>query len=82
MQTLQEQLKEINNSTLHNIRFLLESYSNEVLEAIDEHILSLERKSEEPFELIKKEVSSVIKTLRSIETVIDHNTYMHTKEAS
>ena len=82
MQTLQEQLKEINNSTLHNIRFLLESYSNEVLETIDEHILSLERKSAEPFELIRKEVSSVIKTLRSIETVIDHNTYMHTKEAS
>ncbi len=82
MQTLQEQLKEINNSTLHNIRFLLEAYSQEVLEAIDEHILSLERKSTEPFELIRKEVSSVIKTLRSIETVIDHNTYMHTKEAS
>ena len=82
MQTLQQQLKEINNSTLHNIRFLLESYSNEVLEAIDEHILSLERKSVEPLELIREEVSSVIKTLRSIETVIDHNTYMHTKEAS
>ena len=81
-QTLQQQLQEINNSTLHNMRFLLESYSNEVLEAIDEHILSLERKSTEPFELIRKEVSSVIKTLRSIETVIDHNTYMHTKEAS
>ena len=80
--TLQEQLKEINNSTLHNIRFLLEAYSQEVLEAIDEHILSLERKSAEPLELIRKEVSLVIKTLRSIETVIDHNTYMHTKEAS
>lgn len=34
-QTLQQQLKEINNSTLHNMRFLLESYSNEVLKAID-----------------------------------------------
>jgi len=82
MSTLQEQLKQINNSTLHNIRFLLEAYSQEVLESIDEHILSLERKNEEPLELIRKEVSSVIKTLRSIETVIDHNTYMHTKEAS
>ena len=82
MQTLQEQLKEINNSTLHNMRFLLESYSNEVLEAIDEHILSLERKSVEPYELIRKEVSSVIGTLQGIQTVINHNTYTHTKEAS
>ena len=36
MQTLQEHLKKINNSTLQNMRFLLESYSNEVLEAIDQ----------------------------------------------
>ena len=82
MSTLQEQLKEINNSTLHNMRFLLESYSNEVLEAIDEHILSLERKSVEPYELIRKEVSSVIGTLQGIQTVINHNTYAHTKETS
>ena len=81
MSTLQEQLKQINNSTLHNMRFILESYSNEVLEAIDEHILSLERKSAEPLELIRKDVSLVIRTLRGIETVINHNTYIHPKEA-
>ena len=80
--TLQQQLQEINNSTLHNMRFLLECYSNEVLEAIDEHILSLERKSVEPYGLIKKEVSSVIGTLQGIQTVINHNTNTHTKEVS
>ena len=73
MQTLQEQLKEINNSTLHNMRFLLESYSNEVLEAIDEHVLALERKNEEPLEQIRKEVRTVIRTLKGIELVIHHH---------
>ena len=78
--TLQEQLKEINNSTLHNMRFLLESYSNEVLEAIDEHILSLERKSAAPLELMQKEVSSVIGTLRGIETVMNHHYNLRQQE--
>lgn len=71
--TLQQQLKEINQSTIHNIRFLLESYSEEVLEAIDEHVLSLERKNKEPLEEIKKEVKTVIRTLKGIETVITHH---------
>ena len=77
---IEQQLKEINNSTLHNIRFLLEAYSQEVLEAIDEHILSLERKSTEPLELIKKEVSSVIGTLHGIETVINHHYNLRQQE--
>ena len=79
---IQEQLKEINNSTLHNIRFLLEAYSQEVLEAIDEHILSLERKSTEPLELIKKEVSSVIRTLQGIETVINQHYNLRQQETA
>lgn len=71
--TLHQQLKEINNSTLHNMRFLLEAYSQEVLEVIDEHILALERKSAEPLEHIRRDVSSVIRTLQGIETVITHH---------
>ena len=82
MKTLQEQLKEINNSTLHNMRFLLESYSNEVLEAIDKQSSVQASDQEEVFHIIRREVSSVIRTLRGIETVINHNTYIHTREAS
>ena len=82
MQTLQEQLKEINNSTLHNMRFLLESYSNEVLEAIDQQTSSQNQKYDDALNTIRKEVSSVIRTLQGIETVINHNTYIHTREAS
>ena len=82
MQTLQEQLKEINNSTLHNMRFLLESYSNEVLAAIDKQNATQEEDKDDVLNTIRREVSSVIRTLRGMETVINHNTYIHTKEAS
>ncbi len=80
-QTLQQQLKEINNSTLHNMRFLLESYSNEVLEAIDKQNTTQEENKDDVLNTIRREVSSVIRTLRGIETVINHNTYIHHKEA-
>ncbi len=82
MQTLQEQLQEINNSTLHNMRFLLESYSNEVLEALDQQANKKTEEKDEVLNTIRREVSSVIRTLRGIESVINHNTYLHTKEAS
>jgi len=82
MQTLQEQIKEINNSTLHNMRFLLESYSNEVLAAIDQQNATQEENQDDVLNTIRREVSSIIRTLRGIETVISHNTYIHTKEAS
>ena len=78
---LQKQLKEINNSTLHNMRFLLESYSNEVLEALDQQTSIQEEKDNDVLNTIRREVSSVIRTLKGIETVINHNTYIHTKEA-
>ena len=80
MQTLQEQFKEINNSTLHNMRFLLESYSNGVLEAIDRQSKIQNEVQEDVLNTIRREVSSVIRTLQGIETVINHNTYIHHKE--
>ena len=81
-QSLQQQLQEINNSTLHNMRFLLESYSNEVLEALDQQNTLQEESHDDVLHTIRREVSSVIRTLRGIETVINHNTYIHTKEVS
>ena len=55
MQTLQEQLKEINNSTLHNMRFLLESYSNEVLSAIDKQNATQEEDKDDVLNTIRRE---------------------------
>ena len=81
-QTLQQKLQEINNSTLHNMRFLLESYSNEVLEAIDRQNLKKTEVQDDVLNTIRREVSSVIRTLQGIETVINHNTYVNTKVAS
>ena len=81
-QTLQQQFKEINNSTLHNMRFLLESYSNEVINAIDQQIATEVENSDDDIHAIRREVSSVIRTLKGMQTVINHNTYIHKKEAS
>ncbi len=78
--SLQQELKEINNSTLHNMRFLLESYTNEVLEAIDRQTTLQAKEQEDALNIIRREVSSVIRTLQGIETVISHNTYLHHKE--
>jgi len=80
--TLQQELEIINNSTLHNMRFLLESYTNEVLEAIDKQSTKSKDSEDDVMHTIRREVSSVIRTLRGIETVINHNTYIHTQEAS
>ena len=79
---LQKQLKEINNSTLHNMRFLLESYSNEVLEALDQQAIEQTEITDDTLTTIRREVSSVIRTLQGIETVINHHTYMSTRKAS
>ncbi len=79
---LKKQLKEINNSTLHNMRFLLESYNNEIMEALDTYTSSKEFQDADTLETIKREVSSVIRTLKGIETVITHNNYMKQKDAS
>ncbi len=84
--TLQQQLKEINNSTLHNMRFLLESYSNEVLNALDQQATkqkdTTEMNDDDTLMTIRREVSSVIGTLQGIGTVINHHTHIKTKEAS
>ncbi len=80
--TLQKQLQEINNSTLHNMRFLLESYSNEVLEAIDRQNTRQAKNGDDVLNTIRRDVSSVIRTLRGIETVIKHNTYTNIRTAS
>ena len=81
-QTLQEQLKEINNSTLHNMRFLLESYSNEVIKALDQQATEKKEVNDDGLTTIRREVSSVIRTLQGIETVINHHTYTNIREVS
>lgn len=80
--TLQQKLKEINSSTLHNMRFLLESYSTEVLEALDQQATEQTEINDDTLTAIRREVSSVIRTLQGIETVINHHTYINTRKAS
>ena len=79
---LQKQFQEINNSTLQNMRFLLESYSKEVLQALDQQATVQPEAEDAVLTTIRREVSSVIRTLQGIETVINHHTYIKAKATS
>ncbi len=70
---LHQRIKEINNSTMHNLHFLLESHSTEILQAIASHNADAKIEHDEILEAIRLEVSTVTKTLQGIETVIQHN---------
>ena len=70
---LYKRLKEINQSTMHNLHFLLESHSTEILQAIASHNADSKIEHDETLEAIRLEVSTVIRTLQGIETVIQHN---------
>lgn len=58
---------------MHNLHFLLESHSTEILQAIASHQADSKIAHDETLEAIRLEVSTVIKTLQGIETVIQHN---------
>ena len=73
---LYKRLREINNSTMHNLHFLLESHSTEILQAIADHTADQKISQDETLEAIRLEVSTVIRTLQGIETVIQHNKHM------
>ncbi len=72
--SLVQQLAEINTSTLHNMRFLLEAYSDEVLKAIDTHTHMQAEANTDLLDNIQHEVSSIIRTLREVETIIQQHT--------
>ena len=73
---LYKRLREINNSTMHNLHFLLESHSTEILQAIADHTADQKISQDETLEAIRLEVSTVIRTLQGIETVIEHNKHI------
>ena len=80
---LYTRIKEINHSTMHNLYFLLESHSTEILQVIASHNADSKIEHDETLEAIRLEVSTVIRTLQGIETVIQHNKLIKkTKEAS
>ena len=72
--SLAQQLTEINTSTLHNMRFLLESYSSETLKVIDTHDLMQAEANTNLLDNIQHEVSSIIRTLGEVQTIIQQHT--------
>ena len=75
---LHKQLSELNTSACHNIRFVMEEYNNEVVKIFNDCIPIPEQKfAEDVLEHIEMELNGAIKTLRGIETVINHHRMMH-----
>ncbi len=68
------QIKDINTITWHNLHFILENYTNEILSTVEEIIVegeSGDRKSDRHTLLeIKSEVIATVKTLKAMHTVL------------
>ncbi len=72
------QIKDLQTITWHNLHFILEHYSTEVLGTLESIIADGEiRKGEILFaKQTKQEIISTVKTLKAIHTVLTHHRYI------
>ena len=77
MPPLQERLEEINENIEKNFRYLIETYTESINEAVAEHLRLLEKQQKDSFETVQKEIASTLRILKGIETVIRHNQQLH-----
>ena len=85
-------IKDITTITWHNLHFLLEYYSTEILSTVEAIILEGEKKASgdtakgkdiQTLQEIKTEVIATVKTLRAMHTVVEHyRTITSQKEAA
>ncbi len=81
-------IKDITTITWHNLHFLLEYYSTEVLSTVEAIILEGESKTGikdiQTLTEIKTEVIATVKTLKAMHTVVEHYRSIahHTKETT
>jgi len=70
-----KQIQDINTITWHNLHFILEHYTTEVLSAIEKIIQDGESDIEAETTLLetKSEVIATVKTLKAMHTVINHH---------
>ena len=70
-----KQIQDINTISWHNLHFILEYYTTEVLSAIEKIIQDGEAGSKEEVSLLetKSEVIVTVKTLKAMHTVINHH---------
>ena len=68
------QIKNINTITWHNLHFLLEHYSTEILSLVGSIITEQENAvdDERTLKEMKTEVIATVKTLKAMHTVIEH----------
>ncbi len=78
------QIKDINTITWHNLHFILEHYSNEILSIVTEIIEDGEnrdthKRDEQTLLSIKSEVITTVKTLKAMHTVVNHHRMLKTQ---
>ena len=70
-------IKDVTTITWHNLHFLLEYYSTEILSIVEAVILEGENKSNrediQTLREIKTEVIATVKTLKAMHTVVNHH---------
>ena len=69
------QIKDITTITWHNLHFILEYYSTEILSQVGKIITKQEANSNDRRTLLemKSEVIATVKTLKAMHTVIEHH---------
>ncbi len=69
------QIKDITTITWHNLHFILEHYTTEILSQVGKVITEQEANSNDKRTLleIKSEVIATVKTLKAIHTIIEHH---------
>jgi hypothetical protein len=69
------QIKDITTITWHNLHFILEYYSTEILSQVGKIITEQEANSNDRRTLLemKSEVIATVKTLKAMHTVIEHH---------
>ena len=72
------QIKDITTVTWHNLHFILEHYSMEALSILEKIIQEGEENHQElpTAKETKREVISIVKTLKAIHTVLTHHRYI------
>ena len=71
------QIKDITTITWHNLHFILEYYTNEILTIVSEIIIEGESKEDnedrQTLLEMKSEVIATVKTLKAMHTVVNHH---------
>ena len=77
-------IKDVTTITWHNLHFLLEYYTTEILSSVESVTVESKERDKASLVEIKSEVIATVKTLKAMHTVVEHYRSIahHTKETT